>query len=189
MSELARHLSYTFAEYVALDDVSEEKLELINGEIYAVAHGTPEHGRLAMRLGRVLGNALGARPCEVYSSDVRIRVPATGLAAYPDLSVVCGPTEIDPENRNTIVNPVVLVEVLSDSSRKYDLTIKQSHYLRLPSLKDYLVVEQQEHLIHHFARNEDGSWTVRLLSPPDVVRLSIGVEFLVADVYKNMQIG
>lgn len=119
----------------------------------------------------MLGNALGDRPCEVYSSDVRIRVPATGLSAYPDLSVVCGPTEINPENRNTIVNPVVLVEVLSDSSRKYNLTIKQSHYLRLRSLQDYLVVEQDEPLIHHFTRNEDGSWTVRLLAPPELVRL------------------
>ena len=113
MTELAEKRTYTFAEYIALEEQSDTKHELINGEIYAIAHGTPEHGRLAMRLARVLGNALGRHPCEVFSSDVRLRVPATGLAAYPDLSVVFGRRERDPENRNTITNPPGLVEPLS----------------------------------------------------------------------------
>ncbi len=185
MTELAEKRTYTFAEYIALEEQSDTKHELINGEIYAVAHGTPEHGRLAMRLAWALKTALGRRPCEVFSSDVRIRVPATGLAAYPDLSVVCGKLEIDPENRNTITNPVVLVEVLSNSTEEYDRQDKFMHYRRLPSLKDYLLVDQREPRIEHYQRNDDGSWTLREVMPPGVVRLSLGIEFAVADVYEN----
>ena len=114
----------TFAEYLALEEKSDTKHELVDGEIFAMAHGTPEHGRLAVRMARLLGNALEGKPCEVFSSDVRVRVLATGLATYPDVSVVCGRMEIDPENRNTITNPIVLVEVLSDSTESYDRSIK-----------------------------------------------------------------
>lgn len=185
MGEPARTLKHTFAEYIALEEQSESKHELIDGEIYAVAHGTPEHGRLAARVIRMLGNALEGKPCEVFSSDVRVRVRDTGLAAYPDASVVCSRIERDPENRNTITNPVVLVEVLSDSTESYDRTIKLAHYRKIESLRDYLLVAQREARIEHYRRNDDGTWTLRDVVPPDVVRLSIGVELSVADLYRN----
>lgn len=185
MAEPAPKLGYTFAEYVALEERGDARHELINGEIYAIAHGTPEHGRLAMRVGSLLVSALTGRPCEVFSSDVRMRVLATGLATYPDLSVVCGRLEIDPENRNTITNPCVLVEILSDSTEEYDRKDKFRHYRRLPSLRDYLLVDQHEPRIEHYQRNDDGTWTLREVSPPGVVRLSMGVEISVAEVYRN----
>jgi len=185
MAEAAAEVKHTFAEYIALEEASETKHELVDGEIFAMAHGTPEHGRLAMRLARLLGNALEGRPCEVFSSDVRVRVLATGLATYPDVSVVCGRIEIDPENRNTITNPIVLVEVLSDSTESYDRSTKLAHYRKIESLRDYLLVAQHEARIEHYRRNDDGTWTLRDVSPPDLVRLSIGVEVSVAEVYRN----
>lgn len=185
MNAVAPKTTYTFREYLALEEQSDEKHELIHGEVYAIAHGTPEHGRLSMRMGWAIRAALGDRPCEVFSSDVRLRVPATGMVAYPDLSVVCGELEIDPENRNTITNPVVIVEVLSDSTRDYDRNDKFMHYRRLPSLKDYLLVDQREPRIEHYQRNDDGSWILREVTPPGAVRLSIGIEIAVADVYTN----
>jgi Uma2 family endonuclease len=185
MGEAAAKLKHTFAEYIALEEESETKHELIDGEIFAMAHGTPEHGRLAARMIHVLASALGGRPCEVFSSDVRVRVLATGLATYPDVSVVCGRIEIDPENRNTITNPIVLVEVLSDSTESYDRGTKLAHYRKIESLRDYLLVVQHEARIEHYRRNDDGTWTLRDVSPPDLVRLSIGVEVSVADVYRN----
>lgn len=185
MGEPARTMKHTFAEYIALEEQSEAKHELIDGEIYAVARGTPEHGRLAARFCRLLGNALEGKPCEVYSSDVRVRVRETGLVTYPDVSVVCGRMEIDPENRNTVTNPIVLAEVLSDSTESYDRTIKLAHYRKLASLRDYLLVAQHEARIEHYRRNDDGTWTLRDVCPPDVVRLSIGAEISVADVYRN----
>lgn len=185
MGEPAPKLKYTFAEYIALEEQGDTKHELVNGEIYAIAHGTPEHGRLAMRMGRLLGNALAGRPCEVFSSDVRVRVLATGLATYPDVSVVCGRLEIDPENRNTVTNPVLIVEILSDSTEEYDRKDKFRHYRRLPSLRDYLLVDQHEMRVEHCMRNDDGTWTLREVTPPGAVRLSMGVEIPVAEVYAN----
>jgi Uma2 family endonuclease len=185
MGEPAPKLKYTFAEYIALEEQSDIKHDFINGEIYATAHGTPEHGRLAMRIGRILGNALRGRPCEVFSSDVRLRVLATGLATYPDVSVVCNRLEIDPEHRNTITNPVVIVEVLSDSTAEYDRKDKFRHYRRIPSLRDYVLVDQHEPRIEHYQRNDDDTWTLREVAPPGAVRLSMGVEISVAEVYEN----
>lgn len=185
MSHPGEKLTYTFAEYIALEEQSGGKHGLINGRICPVPQRTPEHGRLTMRMASALGGSLTRHPCEVFSSDVRLRVPATGLAAYPDLSVVCGKLEIDPENRNTITNPIVIVEVLSNSTEEYDRRDKFMHYRRLPSLKDYLLVDQREPRIEHYQRNDDGSWTLREVMPPGVVRLSLGIEFAVADVYEN----
>ena len=176
----------TFAEYVALERESDTKHELINGQLYAMAGGSIEHGRLAMRMARALGNALGKRPCEVLSSDVRVRVQETGLVTYPDLSVVCGRIEADPQDKHTITNPIVLVEVLSDSTSQYDRGEKLARYRRIPSLRDYLLVDQKKAWIEHYARNDDGSWTLRDVRPPEKVRLTNGAEIDVAEVYENL---
>lgn len=186
MVEPARKLSYTFAEYIAIDEMSAMKHEYLNGEIFAMSGGTVKHGQLAANLIRVLGTQLLDRPCAAFTSDVRVRVVATGLAAYPDVSVVCGSIDYDPENKNTITNPVLLVEVLSDSTEDYDREEKFAHYRRIPSLREYLLVSQHERRITHLSRNDDGSWTLRDLSSTAVVRLpSIGCEFSLEEIYRN----
>jgi Uma2 family endonuclease len=186
MAEPARKATYTFAEYLAIDEASEIKHELVNGEIFAMAGGTLEHAQIAGNLIRVLGTQLLGRPCNVYTSDARVRVRATGLATYPDVTVVCGAIERDPENAHTITNPVVLVEVLSDSTEGYDREEKFSHYRRIPSLREYLLVSQKERRVEHFTRNDDGSWTLRDLVPPEPVRLpSIGCELALSEVYRD----
>src|SRR5688572_1001769 len=113
MAEPARKLTFTFAEYLAREQASEAKHEHVNGEIFAMAGGTPEHGLMAVNVASVLRSQLLERRCRVYNSDVRVRIPATGLATYPDVSVVCGGLERDPQDENSVLNPVVLVEVLS----------------------------------------------------------------------------
>ena len=184
MAEAAEKLTHTFAEYIALEEASDTKHELINGEIYATAHGTPEHGRLAMRMAWALRTALGKRPCEVFSSDVRVRVPATGLATYPDLSVVCGRMEIDPENRNTINNPIVIVEVLSESTESYDRGKKFRHYRSIPSPRDYLLVSQDDVWVEHYVRATDGNWVLHDTLPGGTIALaSCGVELRVDRLY------
>ncbi len=185
MTEPAEKLTYTFAEYIALEEQSDAKHELVNGEIYAIARGTPVHNRLTARMIMLLGTALRGRPCDVFSSDQRVRVLATGLATYPDVSVVCGSLELDPENRNTITNPIVIVEVLSDSTEKYDRHGKFNHYRRLPSLRDYLMVDQHEPRIEHYVRNDNGTWTFSEVTLSGVVRLSIGVDVAIEDVYRT----
>jgi Uma2 family endonuclease len=185
MTEPARTLTYTFAEYLALEAKGETKHEYINGEIFAMAGGTPDHAALAAAVIRLLGTALLDRPCRVYTSDLRIRVLATGLATYPDVSVVCRPFEPDPEDANTAVNPVVIVEVLSDSTEAYDRGEKFAHYRRIPSLRDYLLVLQSKAQIEHYRRNDDDTWTLREVRAPGAVRLSIGCELSVEDVYRD----
>lgn len=86
----------------------------------AMAGGSPEHAAIAARLARLIGNAIDGRPCNVYSSDLRVRVPATGLTTYPGLTVICGQLEADPQDANTATNPLLLVEVLSESTAAYD---------------------------------------------------------------------
>ncbi len=185
MTEPARKLSSTFAEYLALEAASPTRHEYVNGEIFAMAGGTPDHSALAASVIHLLTAALIDRPCRVYTSDLRIRVLATGLGTYPDVSVACGSIEHDPEDANTLVNPVVLVEVLSDSTEAYDRGEKFAHYRRIPSLRDYLLVSQHTARIDHYRRNDDGTWTLTPVEPPGIVRLSIGCELSVAAVYRD----
>lgn len=187
MGEQAQKLTYTFAEYLALEAESPTRHEYLDGEIFAMAGGTPTHSELSVNVTTELHLAVRGRPCRVYNSDLRIRVLATGLGTYPDASVVCGPLEFDPTDKNTVVNPVVLVEVLSDSTEAYDRGEKFRHYRRIPTLRDYLLVSQHEALIEHHTPNDDGSWTMREVRAPEVVRLSIGCELSVAEIYGTWQ--
>jgi len=185
MTEPARKLKHTFAEYLTLEAASETKHEYLDGEIYDMAGGTPDHSGLAVNVTSELHAALRGRPCRVFNSDLRVRVLATGLGTYPDASVICGAFEHDPEDENTAINPVVLVEVLSDSTEAYDRGEKFAHYRRIPSLRDYVIVSQHEPVIEHYTRNDDDTWTLHEVRPPASVQLTIGCELSVAAVYEN----
>lgn len=117
------------------------KHEFLDGQVYAMAGGTPEHGAIAMRVGAALLAQLHGKPCNVYSSDVRIRVVETGLDTYPDLSVVCGTEQRDSEDPLALVNPIVLVEVLSPSTEEYDRGEKLEHYKQIPSLQEVVFID------------------------------------------------
>lgn len=149
-------MSYT--EYVAFTEKSDVKHEFLNGEVFAMAGGTIEHGALAMAVGAQLVVALRGRPCRVLSSDVRVRVKATGFAAYPDVSVVCGKVETDEDDPHGVLDPIVIVDVLSDSTEAYDRGAKAAHYRRIPSLREYVLVSQREPLIEVQRKNERGNW-------------------------------
>jgi Uma2 family endonuclease len=115
-----------------------------------------------------------------------IRVLATNLATYPDLSVVCGRIERDPEDANVVINPIVLIEVLSDSTEAYDRGEKFAHYRRIPSLREYVLVSQHQPRIEVFRRNDDGSWTLYEAATSERAKLaSIGCELSVDEVYAN----
>lgn len=187
MNEPARKHTFTFAEFLQRERASDVKHELVNGDIFAVARGTIEHGRLTSSVTGALDAQLRGSPCAAFSSDVLVRVLATGLATYPDLSVVCGRLERDPEDANTIVNPTVLIEVLSDSTEAYDRGEKFAHYQRIPSLKEYVLVSQRSPRIEVFRRNEDGrSWTLYVAEATEKIGLaSIGCEIAVDEIYAN----
>jgi Uma2 family endonuclease len=133
----------TFAEYVALEEATTGKHEYVGGQIYAMAGGTPEHSALAVSIATQLANQVRGGRCRVHSSDLRVRVVETGLATYPDVTVVCGAWERDPENAQTVVNPAVLVEVLSPSTEAYDRGEKLEHYKRISSLRAVVLVAHE----------------------------------------------
>ena len=152
------HHDYTFADYLSIERDSEIKHEFDAGEILAMAGGTARHSALALRIGTAL-DTTRPRGCTVFQSDMRIRIVATGRATYPDVSMVCGPIEYDPEDagHTTITNPVLLVEVLSVTSEKGDRGNKWMHYQRIPSLQEYVLVSQEAR-VEIFRRTSSGTW-------------------------------
>lgn len=156
MSRLARQ-RYTFEEYVELEDGSSVRHEFLDGAVWAMAGGSPEHAAVTANVVRLLGTALLGRRCRVFSSDLRIRVRETGLGTYPDASVICEDVELDPEDRkgHTALNPVVLVEVLSPSTEAYDRGEKLAHYKRIESLREVVFVAHDERRVDLWRRVDD----------------------------------
>jgi Uma2 family endonuclease len=146
----------SYAEYLAREAASPTKHEYLRGEAWAMAGGTIEHARLQGAVIRELSLGLRGRPCVVLTSDARVRVDATDRTTYPDASVVCGPREASPVDRHALINPVVLVEVLSPETERDDRGEKFAHYRHLASLAEYVLVSQSERRIEVFRRAPEG---------------------------------
>jgi Uma2 family endonuclease len=185
MIQAAFERHYSYAEYLELEASSPLKYEWLQGRVYAMSGGTPDHSAIAASVIRSLGNQLEGRPCRVFTSDLRVRVPATGLATHPDVTVVCGRLERDEEDPNAASNPVVLVEVLSPGTERYDREEKFAHFRRLSSLRAYVLVSQAERRIEVFTRNDDESWTLREVREGAARIEAIGCTLGVDDVYRN----
>ena len=154
-----RQRLFTEEEYLLLEEAAEEKSEYFRGRIYAMAGGTPEHGAICVRVIVTLDNAIRDKPCTVYNSDVRIKIEVSGLNTYPDGSVVCNKTQLHTyKNTSSILNPTLIVEVLSPSTEKYDRGDKFENYKLIPSLTDYLLVSQDRAKVEHFVRQKSGDW-------------------------------
>jgi Uma2 family endonuclease len=170
VSSTAPRRHYTYDEYLALDETSNVKLEFYAGDIYAMAGGTPEHAALCLQVGSSLNVQLEGSPCRVYGSDLRIRVLGTGLATYPDASVVCGPLERDPDGKNTVLNPTLVVEVLSPSTADYDRGEKREQYQLIPSLREVVLVAHDQRRIEVHRRGPDG-WSYHQAGPGESIAL------------------
>ena len=176
----------TYTEYLAREAQGEVRHEFLKGEVFEMTGGTPEHGAIAVAIGAELRAALRGRPCRVFSSDVRVRIRATGLTTYPDISVVCGALETDAEDKDAITNPVLLVEVLSPSTEAYDRGAKAAHYRQLPSLRELMLVSLSEPRIELQRRNEGGIWELHDARPGSRLRLaSVDVDLDVSAVFEN----
>jgi Uma2 family endonuclease len=185
----AAHHRFTFDAYLTIEEDSGIKHEFLDGRVSAMSGGTPARAAVSMNVGTLLNNALRGKPCNTYSSDLRIRVQATGLGTYPDVSVVCGRLELDPEDHkgHTVVNPRVLVEVLSPSTEDYDRGEKLGHYKKIPSLQEVVLVAHDRREIEIVRREADGSWSREIARDGEVVRLrSIECELPVREVYRDL---
>jgi Uma2 family endonuclease len=177
----------SYAQYCEAEATSETKHEYLRGEVYAMAGGTPEHAALATAVSIELGVALRGRPCRVFSSDLRVRIEATDLTTYPDVSVVCDALETSTIDPHATTNPILIVEVLSDSTEAYDRGQKFAHYRRLPSLREYLLVNQHEPRLEVYSKNTDGDWVLREAGAGERLPLSSldGVTLDVDTIYAN----
>jgi Uma2 family endonuclease len=184
MSSTVRRLHYTIAQYVSLEEESSVRHEYLDGEIYALAGGSPDHAALAAVVIGLLRARL-PRECRVFTSDLRIRIPATGLSTYPDVAVVCGRTQRAGDDVLAVVNPILLVEVTSDSTEDYDRGEKTRHFKQLSSVREILIVSHREpRLTLH--RREGAEWLTKDVRAHETVELAgIGVHLLVDDVYEQ----
>lgn len=154
----AHPIRYSRTEYVAFEASSNVRHEFLDGQIYGMAGGTPEHAALAAAvIGLLFGQLRGSR-CRSYDADLRVRVLETGLATYPDVTIVCGPPQRDPEDDNAVTNPTLLVEVTSPSTESYDRGEKFRHYRRIASLRQYVIVSHRERTVDVWTRDDAGGW-------------------------------
>lgn len=159
VAESIQRLSET--EFLQLERRAEFKSEFFDGEMFAMAGGTRAHSLIATNLVRELGNRLKGRPCVTYNADLRVKVEVSGLLTYPDVSVVCGEQRFLDGEEDTLLNPTLIAEVLSDSSEAYDRGRKFAHYRLIPSLRHYLLVSQKEPRVEMLSRATGDEWIWR----------------------------
>ena len=154
--------SYLYEEYLALEASSLTKYEFHGGYITAMAGGTLAHGQIAVNVGTSISSEItkNGKPCNSYSSDVKVRIDSTDRTFYPDFSVVCGEVQTAENDSNALINPILILEVLSDSTVAFDRGAKFSHYREITSLKEYILVSQQEAMVDIFFRTKDGTWEI-----------------------------
>lgn len=173
---------FSEVEYLAMERVSDRKHEYYRGEIFAMAGGSPQHNEITLRFGAAVIGALRAG-CRAFSPDQRVRVSDAGLYTYPDVSVACSPRfEAD-----TLLNPQMFVEVLSEATEAYDRGTKFDLYKQIASLTDYVLASQDSVRVEHFARQGDGTWKKMMIGAGQ--RLLCGAlerEVAVDDVYRGV---
>ena len=151
-------LFVTAADYLTRERQVETRNEYLNGCIYAMGGASRGHNRITVNLTASLHSQLKHKPCEPFSSDMRVKVSPTGLYTYPDIVVACGEPRFEDRHVDTLLNPSVIIKVLSDSTAAYDRGDKFAHYRTLESLSDYLLVAQDKPRIEHYRRQADGQW-------------------------------
>lgn len=178
----------TSADYLALERKAETKSEYLNGHIYAMSGSSLKHNRIVASLAVTLGAQLRRKPCEPFFGDMRVKVNPTGLYTYPDVVVVCGEPRLEDQVFDTLLNPTVIIEVLSDSTAAYDRGDKFAHYRTLESLTDYLLVAQDKPRIEHFSRQPNGQWLYSAADGADaqVEIATISCVLPLAEVYERV---
>lgn len=174
-------------EYLAIERAAPTKSEFYDGEMFAMAGGSPRHSRIGTNVAVEFGNKLRGKKCVPYNADLRILIERTGLFTYPDLSVVCGPLQFGAGD-DTVTNPTLLVEVLSPSTEAYDRGQKFIQYRQIPSLHEYLLVSQSEPLLELFSRQADGLWTLRQAAGDAELEIpSLGITVALAEIYAGVE--
>lgn len=183
-------LYITEEEYLQRERVATLKHEYYRGQVYALAGASEAHNLIAMNIAALLRARVRGRNCRAYPSDMRIKVEQTGLHTYPDFSIVCGPPQFtDPNRRDTLTNPNLIIEMLSPSTESYDRGEKFQHYRTITTLQEYILVAQHQHRIERFVRNAQNEW---LLSDITGIEASLPLallqtELALAEIYDQVE--
>lgn len=175
-------------EYLALERASSERSEYYAGEMFAMTGSSRRHNLIVANLVGELRRQLKSRPCELYANDMRVKISPSGLYTYPDVVVVCGAPALEDEYLDTLLNPTLVVEVLSPSTESYDRGKKFEHYRAIDSLTEYLLVSQDEPRIEQFLRQDSRHWTFTAAKGLDerIALPSIQCELQLAEVYDKV---
>ena len=185
----AEKRSLTRAEYLEFERASEMKHEFYRGEVFAMTGASRNHNRININLAAGLHAALESGPCEVFVNDMRVKVDATGLYTYPDIVGTCDKPSFEDDRFDTLLNPQLVIEVLSDSTEKYDRGEKFAQFRSLPSLKEYVLVSQHQPRVEVFSRREDGSWLLRVVDElsESVTLSSVNVTMRMAAIFARVE--
>ena len=180
---------HTPEEYLEYERKSEIRHEYIDGEIYEMAGANKRHNRISINVVRLLDNQLLERDCNVYGSDMRVRITSTGKYTYPDVVAICGEEIFEDETEDTLLNPMLIVEVLSKSTEAYDRGGKFEYYQTIESFGEYVLITQEPFRVEQFVRKDRNVWTYfEFRKSDDVVKLnSIGCELALRDIYHKVR--
>lgn len=182
------HRQMTEAEYLALERSGQVKHEFMAGEVYAMSGASEPHNLITTSTIAILYNQLRGRPCKVYPSDMKVRTPATGSYAYSDITVVCGEAHFADDQRDVLLNPTVIIEVISPSTERYDRGRKFQHYRELKSLQEYILIAQDSPRIERFVRQENLFWQFNEAHGIDAALelSSFGCALTLAEIYEQV---
>jgi Uma2 family endonuclease len=175
-------------EYLVRERQADFRSEFYRGEMFALAGASWEHTLIKDNLARETGNQLKVGPCRVVTSDLRVKITATELYTYSDIVVVCDEPQFEDDHFDTLLNPRVLVQVLSDSTEKYDRGTKFAHYRQIPSLQEYVMVAQDRPLVERYVRQADATWVMTVFDdlPQTFAFASIAAQVARAEVYRGV---
>ena len=178
----------TEAEYLAIERKADFKSEFYRGEMFAMADASRERNTVKENLIGEIYTCLKRSPCRSFSSDQRVKIQATGLYTYPDIVIVCGKPEYDSVDRDSLINPDAIIEVLSPSTETYDRGAKFRQYQQLPSVKEYILVSQNEPLCERFVRQTDGTWVLTIITglAGELAFTTVPVRVPLADIYNGV---
>lgn len=177
------------ADYLVIERNAEFKSEYFNGEMFAMSGASEAHNIIVVNVSAELRQHLKKRPCKLYANDMRVKVSPTGLYTYPDLVVVCGQAQFNDAHLDTLLNPTLIIEVLSDSTEAYDRGRKFAHYRSLASLAEYVLIAQDRPQVESYRRQPDQHWLLtESRSLESVLRLdSIDGDLALAEVYDKVE--
>ncbi|USR91029.1 Uma2 family endonuclease [Phormidium yuhuli AB48] len=179
---------YSPADYLELEEIASVRREYRNGEIIEMTGGTPNHNELIRALTVILSLSLAGKPYRLFLADQRLWVPQANLYTYPDILVLPTPIELQEGRKDTVLNPVFIAEVLSDSTRNYDRSEKFAAYRTIPGFKEYLLVEQSNMYVEQHLKQNSNQWLMTEYQDPEqsVILESLGVELKLKELYQNL---